>query len=53
MEHRRDWEQILLAGLTGSEREHVKEVIRRTDALQLRKLRERSAEDDHREEAER
>ena len=51
MEMRDDWEQILLAGLPVEEREHVEDVIRRTNASKLSKLREQGAEDDRREAA--
>lgn len=49
MENRGDWEQILLAGLPLEERVHVVEVIRRTNASKLSKLRERGVEEDRRE----
>ena len=39
MEHRTDWEDILLSGLPAAERDHVVKVIGQTSAEKLAQLR--------------
>lgn len=46
MEHRHDLEEILLAGLTDDEKQHVTEMISKESMAKLQRLRSRTDEDE-------
>jgi hypothetical protein len=46
MEHRRDLEEILLAGLADDEKQHVTDMISQESKAKLRRLRSRTDEDE-------